>query len=247
MQTWADRKPWSVEPSIDDDRLGWELKLTVREQPPLDAWGLTFGEAAHHLRALLDNAVVTIGKHAGLTSSELKKLQFPIAGSKKEWASAKSRVRTLPEAYRQAIENVQPFQRELGGEMPEQDLLLLLRDLDNEDKHHLQVQPQISRTEINHKFGMQFETEQDAARSVPPDVTIYVDAFFVDGATLMRQVTKGRIRTVTGELDVWAQVNVVPPDRPAASITEVLGMLCFYTGTVLEYLAAVDAATEANP
>lgn len=53
--------------------MGWGLILRISEQPPLDEWGLIFGEAVHQLRSMLDNIVVNIGRVSGITDSKIIK------------------------------------------------------------------------------------------------------------------------------------------------------------------------------
>ncbi|MGW7303171.1 hypothetical protein [Streptomyces sp. NPDC054829] len=51
---WGAGAPYEVKATIAPDRLSWELRLMVHQEPPLGDWSLQFGEAVHHLRASLD-------------------------------------------------------------------------------------------------------------------------------------------------------------------------------------------------
>lgn len=236
IQDWVAAGPWRLVTDIQEDRLRYTVNLVVDTPPPLERWALEFGEAVHHLRALLDNTVVSLGTEAGLTTKQLRKLQFPIAATVAEWRDQKNRIADLPAPLRTAIELVQPFQRN-GFEPVVQDLLLLLRDLDNQDKHHVQVESFIDPTEIMHELGVTFETQEEAEQNVPPDVTFYTDAYFHDGACLLEHRTKTRIAAVAGSFRGHAQVVVSLPGRgDKPGITWILAALCFYTGTILEYL-----------
>ena len=74
---------------------------------------------------------------------------------------------------------------------------------------------------------------------MPPDVTYYANAMFVDGACLMQQRTKGRIATVKGSYGIQAEVAVSLPERDAEGITDILAKLGMYTELVLQYLETV--------
>lgn len=242
MEKWPSRSPWGVDPEIAEDRRSWTLRLRVREQPPLDEWGLRFGEAIHQLRSSLDNLAVTVAKASGVTDvRQLKSIQFPISSSQKDWAKDKSRIKYLPQAVGAAIEAVQPFQRlEHGGSLGE-DLLVILRDLSNQDKHHLQVKPTLENVSLGHMPGVEFETEADAAMSIPPDIEFFV-ANFEDGELLLRHHTRGRIAKVKGSFRITVQVRVQLPDGRVMPILEILSMLCQYVEVVMRYVASHGAS-----
>lgn len=242
IQDWVDKKPFGLKPKIADDRHGWTLTLRLSLVPPLDELALTFSEAIHQLRSSLDNLVMTIAEaNRQLTPKEKKSLQFPIAKDSKEWGLMKSWISPLPVPIQTAVENIQPFQRYKEGGTPESDLLMTLRDLSNQDKHHIQVVPILTPAEVSNSSGVEFETEEDAKASIPPDVTIH-NVTITDGALLMEQRTKGRIKTVKGVANYGFQVQVQLPNGKFAGLTQVLGALCYYTNVVFNYLTA-----EASP
>ncbi|MFF3878696.1 hypothetical protein [Streptomyces sp. NPDC001978] len=244
MQTWRDSTPYGARASIAEDRLSWELRLRVTRSPPLADWGFRFGEAVNHLRATLDNLVVAIARQSGVTDEkQLKALVFPICGTPKEWKSRQKTLVCLPDWCRNALEQLQPFQRPEHGGTLDQDLLLVLRDLDNSTKHHLQVKPDLAPQTIRHAPSVEFETEEGAAASMPPETEVMV-APFEDGAALLRHRTSGRIKSVQGQYNITAQVQVVSPDGRPHGVTDLLAALWEYTRIVMGHV--ISAAEQAE-
>lgn len=238
IQDWPKTSPFEAVASIAEDRLSWELRLQVNTPPPLGEWGLRFGEAVHHLRAALDNAAVAIARESGVTDPKaLKAIQFPICGTAEEWKSGKKRIASLPSFYQSAIEQVQPFQRPPATRA--MDLLLLLRDLDNSDKHHLQMKARLETASLAHEPAVEFETEEGAAASVPPDTEVFAPDF-TDGGCLLLWRTKGRIAHVKGAFSVGAVVQADLGAGHVEGATEVLAALCFYTRLVMGHLAQAE-------
>ncbi|WP_208033378.1 hypothetical protein [Streptomyces cyanogenus] len=247
MQAWGVSTPYGVRASIAEDRLSWELRLQVSQSPPLADWGFRFGEAVNHLRAALDNLIVAIARQTGVTDEkQLKVLMFPICGTLREWKSRQKALSCLPDWCRQALEQVQPFQRPEHGGSLDQDLLLVLRDLDNTTKHHLQVKPDLAPQSIRHTPAVEFETEEGAAASVPPDVEVVVDSF-EDGAVLLRYRTKGRIKSVEGQYNITAQVQAVTPDGRPHGVTDLLEALWEYTRIVMGHVMGAAEQAEEGP
>ncbi|MFI1394579.1 hypothetical protein [Streptomyces sp. NPDC020681] len=236
MQAWGVSSPYGVRASIAEDRLSWELRLQVSQSPPLSDWGFSFGEAVNHLRATLDNLVVAIARQSGVTDEkQLKALMFPICGTPKEWKSRQKGLACLPDWCRDALEQLQPFQGPEHGRTLDEDLLLVLRDLDNSTKHHLQVKPDLAPQAIQHAPAVEFETEEGAAASVPPDTEVVV-APFEDGAVLLRHRTSGRIKSVQGQYNITAHVQVVSPDGRAFGVTNLLAALWEHTRVVMGHV-----------
>ncbi|MEV8588465.1 hypothetical protein AB0424_16170 [Streptomyces sp. NPDC051180] len=236
MQSWGASDPYGAEAWIAEDRLSWELRLQVSRPPSLAEWGFRFGEAVNHLRATLDNLIVAIARQSSVADDkQLNALFFPICGSSKEWKSRQKSLSCLPEWCRNTLEQVQPFHRLDHGGTLEHDLLLLLRDLDNKTKHHFQVKPDLAPQSVEHTPAIQFESEEGAAASMPPDTEVII-APFEDGAVLLRHRTKGRIESVQGQYSVTAQVQVLTTDGRAFGATHLLAALWEYTRIVMEHV-----------
>jgi hypothetical protein len=240
IQTWAANSPCEGVARLAEDRLSWTLTLKINVKPPLEEeWNHLFGEAVHHLRASLDNMVVSIARQAGVSEPKIRQMQFPISGTRDAWKKDGSRIKHLPPEFKATIEAVQPFQRGDTEDALRSDLLLVLRDLDNQDKHHIQVSPMVQPESINHQGAVEFESEADAKVSIPPDTEVFA-APFRDGEMLLRWRTKHRIAKVKGQFGVAGQVQVVLPDGRREGLTQILEALCYYTKQVMEYVAATQ-------
>lgn len=124
-----------------------------------------------------------------------------------------------------------------------------MRDLDNQDKHHVQVTPAINPAMLQHQMGVTFETEAGAIASTPPRVEIFTPPF-EDGALLFRWHANGRIEKVAGSAFFGAQIQVQDPGSGWIGLTESLAVLCYYTRLVLQYVideGATPTASAAPP
>jgi hypothetical protein len=238
IEKYATTNPASFCAAISEDRLHWEMKLVVASSPPTDEWGLIFGEVVNHLRSVLENLVVAIARQSGITDpKDIKRLAFPIAATEAEWQVQENRIEKLPSSYRDAIRNVQPFLRLAQGMKTDGDLLLMLRDLSNEDKHHLFVKPQFSMTELQNMCSVEFASEDEAFENVPPQVTIF-NPEFANGALVWRQDCKTKIVKVSGAGKIGMQIQVVLPGGKVLGLTECLGMLNYYTRVVFDFVTS---------
>jgi hypothetical protein len=236
IQGWKQRAV-RVEPKIADDRLSWELRMRVTEPPPLNSsWNFTFDEAVHNLRSTLDNAVISIATGTGVGVN--KQLQFPIAATRTEWKKEALRIRTLPALWQAAIEAIQPFQvgRPIG---PGEGGLLILRDLDVEQKHYLQSHAVVESSQLEHDASVEFETEAGAAASARPEVEYFASGFN-NGEVLARQRVFSRIAKVSGSFSIAAQVQVVHVDGRQFGATSILYELYLVVGRVLARLEGVN-------
>lgn len=245
IQDWRVTSIEAPEAKIAEDRLSWELVLHVKDQASLGQWGLQFGEAIHNLRSTLDNLAVSIARQSGVTSrTRLRDIYFPICRSEEDWnRSGRPKIAGLPDVYLTAIEQIQPFQRLANGGSLDEDGLLVLSSLNNEDKHHLQVKPVVHQESIQHNTSIEFEDEEGASASIPPDTEVFA-CEFKDGQPLLRQRTQGRIAKVKGSFDISAQVQVVLRDGREVGLLHILAMLCQYTEDVVKHIAAVRTSSQ---
>lgn len=234
IQDWVVRQPWNLAAKIADDRLSYSVNLEILEKPPVDRWGFMFADSVHNLRAALDNAVLTIARSVGVTDEKvLRRLKFPIAASEEEWDPRL--LRDLPEAWQKMLVGLQPFKAPTTT--PAQ-TLVTLRDLDNQDKHRIQTMANLLPLTLQHGGSVEFETEDGAALSVPPDVTVHVPSL-VDGGPLLVQRTRGRIKRVLGGFTIQAQILVDLPNGGREGPVPVLATLCLRAQEVLVTLSAV--------
>jgi hypothetical protein len=235
-QGWIDTTPINGFAKIANDRLSWKLILRVKTEPNLAEWGLLFGESIHNLRSLLNNLVVVIAKDNGVSDpKKLKSLQFPICGSEEEWSKQKKRISSLPLKYQETIKDIQPLQRFKEGLTPEQDCLLILRNLSNEDKHQIQIKPKLETLDMFHGNSVEFESTEAATKNCPPNVEILTPTF-KNGATLLIQKTSTRIVKVKGSFKFSSEIQVIVPNIGAFGLTKILKAVCYYTEEILNYI-----------
>jgi hypothetical protein len=110
---------------------------SVRQPPP--RLGVLMGEFAHNLRSTFDHLVWQLALTQ--TSTPHDRLQFPILDnrpSEADWRSmAGDRLQQVPPEAVQRIGDLQPFH----SVHPEINALAIVRELSNEDKHRVILQP----------------------------------------------------------------------------------------------------------
>ncbi len=246
IQDWIERSPYSIEAKKNDDSLGWKIFLIVKESPQLEGWGFLFGEAIQQLRSSLDNLIVNVARSHELTKEEdIKKLQFPICDKEEDWNKTEWRVNKLPEKYKTAIKNIQPFNRYNHGGSPDQDLLSVLRDLSNEEKHHLQVKPLVNASQLQHSFLVEFESVEDAAKNIPPNVIIF-NPKFKSGEIILKQDVISKIVKIKGNCNISVAIQVDVPHKGCMDIVWLLSALCSYTTAVINYTSSIQEPIQGN-
>jgi hypothetical protein len=172
-----------VQPHAANDKRTAHFVLHLHKKPDLSRVGFEFGEIVHHLRSILDNLIVSIALHTNraVSRSELKQLSFTIASTEKDWNHSQNNLRALPQAYIDTLKKLQPFNGFGTFKDREDNLLVVLRDLDNHDKHYLQVLPNMNQLTGSLDFSLEFEDEAAAIRAGPPRLTVK-EIKFEDGA-----------------------------------------------------------------
>ncbi len=146
VTAWNNTHPLIVAFEIDDDGHGWSWTVrSLSPAPDLDAWGVRFGEIAHHFRSLLNHTVTRIARAEGLERD--RQLQFPIATTLKSWKQERKRLKNIPDSVARAIYANQPFVMSKGhGVEPALDVLAVLGWADNEEKHEVDLVPVMAPT-----------------------------------------------------------------------------------------------------
>lgn len=242
IQDWVADGHYRVEAAIAENRLSWELRLCVDEQPPLGKWGHIFANAISDLRSTLNNVLWGVAEVEGITLEKPKLVQFPIAKTASDWTQQARWVAELPVATQEAVHALQPFQRSGGVDgTPDSDPLLLLQRLSNTDKHRVALLPIVNPEELAHTFAVEFHTEEDASAQGEPQVAINVS--FENGAVLLRQVTTRPIAKVKGSHEFKARAVVIQPPHQPVPLTGGLSALLQYVNQVS---AVVLNATQAR-
>ena len=108
------------------------IRLSLKEEPPLDKWGLIIGDILHNLHSALEClawqlAIVHYGREP--TDSEAKNIYFPLVKNPEAFRSHRI-MPYITETHRKMLADVQPYQR--GYE-----ILSTLVILSNHDKHRI--------------------------------------------------------------------------------------------------------------
>lgn len=98
------------------------------------------------------------------------------------------------------------------------------------------VLTQLKHSQIGQELQIEFETEEGAAASVPPDIRITIPSFGT-GGLLLEQRTKGQISKVKGNTKYALLVVTELPDGTPFELSTLLAHFKAYTETVLAHVA----------
>jgi len=187
VRKWGNDHPVSLTGEIADDRLSYKIVLNFSQQPSLDDWGRTFGDAMHHQRSVLNNMVAEIAQSEGATKEQIKSVQFPIALSAKQWRSEKKRIQMLPVEVQAVIKKVQPFTK--MPQSPTQHPLAVLSALSNQDKHRLELTPAIEPLQLANNTSIEFEEVPDPTVLQQVMNKMIIDGRFQEGVEVITHDT----------------------------------------------------------
>lgn len=233
VRKWGNDHPVSLSGEIADDRLSYKVVLNFSQQPNLDDWGRTFGDAMHNLRSVLNNMVAEIAQADGATKEQIKNVQFPVALSAKQWRSEKRRIQILPPEVQAAIEKLQPFTQ--TPQSPEQHPLAVLSALSNQDKHRLELTPAIEPLQLAHNTSIEFEEVPDPSVLQQVMDRMKIDGRFQDGVEVIsHDTTPYRIARLIGYHQYHGRVQVVTDEGATLSPAEVMNMVFPAVTTVID-------------
>jgi hypothetical protein len=229
-----------LKPEPGKDRSVAKFVLRMDKELNLDRLGLPFGELIHHLRSALDNLVVATALHLlpHLPENDLKPLSFIIATTEAEWNASKGKLKSLPSAYIDEIRRMQPFNGFGTFKDRSENLLVLLRDLDNSDKHYLQAAPSTNQLSGALDFSLEFQDDAAAERAGPPRITIR-DTRFESGANIFDVEVSEPIKDITGKYNVEAEL-IVENDGIKYNALSILLQLAWIVQVVIDCIQAVE-------
>lgn len=139
IRRFLNKDPYRVTRQGDADIGQYQWTVRIAKQPQLRRWGLMAGDCVHNLRSALDHTTWTL---AGSDPAD-NITQFPIFDDPDTFQSkGKWRVKRLRPSESALVEWLQPYRRSHGAV----DLLALLANLDNIDKHRaIQVVSSVMR------------------------------------------------------------------------------------------------------
>jgi hypothetical protein len=143
LRTFTELKPYSARMQEDVQRGNKvarfiAVRSTAIEVPDMIPWVLLAGEALYQLRSALDHLirqlVIANGEAGKLKNS--KRHQFPIFDTPEGYGSrASGMIDGVSDHVARVIEHEQPYRR--STDAPHDDLLWILQNLNNTDKHRL--------------------------------------------------------------------------------------------------------------
>ncbi|HEU5270323.1 MAG TPA: hypothetical protein VFU36_10405 [Jatrophihabitans sp.] len=226
--------------AIANDRLSWDVRLSLSTPASLESLSLTFGDAIHNLRSALDHLVWSYASPDQLDDEARRQLAFPASQTEQSWNQNHGRwLRSVPLDVVARIKDCQPYNRPVG--VRASDALLGLNALDNQDKHRLLVEAQAALTDMGVAHSVEFASEEAAERNVPPDVTVH-QAKLEDKALLLEGRTVDRIEKISGNIQVEYQFLVITPRGPA-ELLDVLAGMRHYVLLLLAYVCDVGPST----
>jgi hypothetical protein len=212
-----------------------------RQHPPLQRWGLMFGDFVHNARSALDHLVYAIAFREsggrGLPENVQKKLAFPICDDMSKWKTRCFTVEVLQANTRARIEGVQPYNRPQVDALPK--LLAVLRDFSDVDKHRV-LKPEVctlhrAQIEVQSPDGMRFGFDHDTHTGELIDGTV------LHSATLSSEGVKGDTGDVyhnyRGEMFVALTHNPGPSGATESDILTLMRLLLRETREVIEILS----------
>jgi hypothetical protein len=155
---FLESRPFSAQVEFDPDLNLWQWRAQIREAVPAFV-GFCLGDIVHNLRATVDNLYSALVVHA--PSNALREGHFPVCIDEKYWLTRERKLRrALPSHAFYIIEQLQPFHHPIA---PERDVLRILHNLWNSDKHEATTatggfsQSQIRVDELKVQGGFQFD------------------------------------------------------------------------------------------
>jgi hypothetical protein len=235
INKWVSNNQITGRCELREERLGFRLILNEFNEPaPVNDWSLAIGEYIHNLRSSLDNLAFALARLQQDPPSNPNVISFPIFQDKSQFEKkARPRLNQLPAEAASLIEMIQPFQRDGSPALgtPESDALILLQWLNNTDKHRIPSLVLFPPSNLAHSFSVEYQSEEDAAANVPPDMTIWTDPLQA-GAVLLEHRTKHPIASVKGECKVHAIISL-QTNRNPVPVDPTIPNLGYYTELVI--------------
>lgn len=239
---YSAKNPVKVECVLNEKQLGYKLiQKDMPFNPPIDEWTSLFGECIHNLRSLLDNFAYSLARIKQDPPAKPRHLYFPISLRREDFERNKEKsLEQFPDNAKLIIEKLQPFNRDGSEEFgkPENDLLFLLNELNNQDKHRTPTLVLIVPFNIDFNAKVIFETDEAANANIPPDSTVDIGPL-ESGKILFEHRTKNPIKSVEGNFNIQAKVGI-QLNNEYVDIIELLKHMNQYINLVLvqfnEYL-----------
>lgn len=233
VTAWTSQGPMTPECKLREGRLGYQVVMgEYSVPPPLEQWGLLFGECIHNIRSALDNLTYALARLHLDPPARPNQIQFPIYQDEALFEKNGRRdISQLPPAAALMIEQLQPFQRNHPDDpgTPATDPLVLLQWQSNTDKHRVPSVVLLNATQFQNHLFMQFKSDADADANVPPDVT-YWSGPISPGVVLYEWRTNCPIDSVQGQVAMTATVCFQGETEPVPLIDTLVKLHQYMAG-----------------
>lgn len=160
IQSWTATNQLSARCELREARLGFRLVLQeFADVPPLEEWGLMTGDCVHNFQSALDNLAFALSRLVQDPPSRPREIAFPIFKDEQSFVQNGRRclAQMRPDAA-DLIGKLQPFRRDGSPEQgaPEHDALVLLQQLNIDDKHRIPLVTLVAPKTIGHMCQVEF-------------------------------------------------------------------------------------------
>jgi len=175
------------------------LRLEVKTPPPTEDWSSILSEILQPLRSALDYAVWDLANRNSHLVLKPRRIQFPIVEKATNWPNkSKTALQGIEPEIVALIKNLQPFNK--LEDVNAVNALLLLHNLNNQDKHCSIVVMPITPQSLSHGLEMEYDSDEAAARNTPENFKWNVP-LFTNNDWLGEFRTLDPIVKVKGKLD----------------------------------------------
>lgn len=228
---WFEENPLKITCEKFDNDLGVRLILnSFPEQNLLDEWGLICGDCIHNLRCALDNLIYELACIKCIPPIEPLILSFPIKKKREQFVGTIHKcLEQLPERAASLIELIQPFQRDgsPGNGTPDSDILALLNEMDNIDKHRIPSLVLLIPLSQEHSISYSLLENEFAL----PEI-LYIRQEPLEKDCILAEYKFPHRIHGEGKLNMEANLSIILNDKPF-EIEEILNLLILYTNQII--------------
>ena len=241
LKAWVATQKPEFHVQFAPDRRSYEIKVTNLAYDELLYQGRNMSACIHDFRACLDNLAFALARLHKDPPDKPAKIYFPIFQDEQEYSDkTKPCLRQMPDKVKDALKNIQPFNRKgdvvgnVSDGLPADDPLVLLNELENSDKHRIPLAFSLLPEIIQFSKAVKFFTEESAAKAGPPQVNINLPLH--EEVPFVTIAFNEPIEEAAGEFDVKT-ILVLQTDTRVIPYQDQLLALGKYVQLVLSYFA----------
>lgn len=199
ISEWNSLKPLKLSAHLSANRRG--LVFIFEEfifTPDFLRWGVIFGECIHNIRSSLDNLAFALALSHKNPPTNSRTISFPIFQDADTFEQrGRGNISQLPPEAASLIEKLQPFNRHAANGLPTNNLLHILHQMNNDDKHRVPQLVLLRPATINYEGNILL------ADDFPQhgEIQILLDGgILVPGRVVAEIVAPAKIKSSEGEL-----------------------------------------------